>query len=216
MLSSNKLLSLHQDKKWEEMFPPMPTKREGVAVITSKEHLIVAGGSVRGLISGAITVLKTVEVMDTRTGVWSTVASLPHPFHSASATVYRDHLYMLGGLDDLDNTRSVLTCSLTELLRSSSTSPSVWHRIADAPVNRSTSANVNGELVAFGGLDERDNPTAAIHKYNPTTNSWSIIGYMPTVKFDCLVATFPQHKEIMFVGGCTKFLVLNNIEFARY
>ena len=210
---SNKLVSLLGGENWKEIFPPMPTKREGAVVITLKEHLIVAGGAIGVYI---FTTIKNVEVMDTKSLVWSTVADLPHPYSKASTTICGDHLYMLGGLDDKGNTMSVLTCSLTELLRSSSTSPSVWHRIADAPVNRSTSANVNGELFAFGGLDEHDNPTPAIHKYNPTINSWSIIGYMPTVKFDCLVAIFPQHNEMMLVGGCTRILVLNNIEFARF
>ena len=50
---------------------------------------------------------------------------------------------MLGGMDDKDNTTSVLTCSLTELVQSSS---SVWHRVADAPAYHSTCAAVNGQI----------------------------------------------------------------------
>ena len=42
----NKLLSIvnERDKKWVEHFPPMPTKRYDAAAVTTKQHLIVAGG----------------------------------------------------------------------------------------------------------------------------------------------------------------------------
>ena len=38
---TNKLLSL---PGYKEVFPPMPTKRASTTALTSKEHLIVAGG----------------------------------------------------------------------------------------------------------------------------------------------------------------------------
>ena len=82
------------------MFPPMPTKRSSVIAVTTKEHLIVAGGC-----SGGVGKLTTVELMDTRTLVWSTVASLPHPYYSASVTICGDQLYMLGGEDNKDKTK---------------------------------------------------------------------------------------------------------------
>ena len=110
---------------------------------------------------------------------------------------------MLGGEDDKDKTKSVLTCSLTELLQSSSSSSSsssVWHRVADVPAYRSTCAAVNGQLLAVGGCDEDGKATAAIHKYNPTTNSWDHISNMPTARYRCLVAVLPTN-EIMAVSG---------------
>ena len=140
--------------------------------------------------------VNTVEVMDTKTLVWSTVASLPHPYKLESATICGDRLYMLGGVDNKGKTKSVLTCSLTELLQSSS----VWHRVADAPAYHSTCAAVNGQLLAVGGCDENFKATAAIHKYNPTTNSWYHISNMPTARYACLVAVLPTN-EMMAVGG---------------
>ena len=84
---TNKLLSLQRE--WKEIFPPMPTKRSWVAAVATKEHLIVAGGDREG-----IGILTTVEVMDTRTLVWSTVASLPHPYQEMSTTICGDQLYI--------------------------------------------------------------------------------------------------------------------------
>ena len=83
---SNKLLSL---PGYKEVFPPMPTKRRGTTAVTSKEYLIVAGGATGVSISFNTT---TVEVMDTKTLVWSTVASLPHPYSLALGLI-RDDLW---------------------------------------------------------------------------------------------------------------------------
>ena len=212
----NKLLSIamvnNKDKKWVEHFPPMPTKRSRTTAVTTSQHLIVAGGD-----SGLSNDLNTVEVMDIQTRVWSTAASLPHPYSSASLTISGDHLYMLGGWDKGNETKSVLTCSLTKLLQSCTETLSqdpVWCRITDVPVYHSTCAVVNGELVAVGGVDEGYyKSTAAVHMYNPTTNSWDLISNMPTARRDCLVAVLPTN-EIMVVGGSPPTLGTNKVEIA--
>ena len=111
----------------------------------------------------------------------------------------------MGGLDDKGETKSVLICSLTELLQSSSSlsssSSSVWHRVADAPAYCSTCAAVNGQLLAVGGCDKYLKATVAIHKYNPTTNSWDHISKVLTTRYFCLVAVLPSPDEMMVVGG---------------
>ena len=208
---TNKLLSLPNYKK---VFPAMPTKRRNTTAVTSKEHLIVAGGAIGS--SGADRV-NIVEVMDTKSLVWSTVASLPHPYLRASGTICGDQLYMLGGEDDIDKAKSVLTCSLTKLLQSLSSSSSIWHRIADAPAYYSTCAAVNGELLAVGGCDEDWKPSSAIHKYNPTTNSWDLISNMPTARWISLVAVLPTN-EMMVVGGSIQNYIDGNdkIEIANF
>ena len=209
LICTNKLLTLRESwlrkLRWSDVFPPMPTKRCGTTAVTSKEHVIVAGGVTRPYNDK----LNTVEVMDTKTLVWSTVASLPHPYSYASATICGDHLYMLG---DKGKRKSVLTCSLTELLQSSSSS-SVWHRVADAPAYRSTCAAVNGQLLAVGGCDEGITATAAIHKYNPTTNSWDHISNMLTTRYDCLVAVLPTN-EVMAVGGLIFGISTDEVDIA--
>ena len=124
---------------------------------------------------------------------------------------------MLGGWDDKDKTESVLTCSLTELLQSSSSS-SIWHRVADAPAYLSTCAAVNGELLAVGGCDKDDRVSSAIHKYNPIaiTDSWDLISNMPTAKYQSLVAVLPTN-EMMVVGGSDEYGFTKNIvEIANY
>ena len=201
-LADNKLFSIINDggKKWVEHFPPMPTERYNTATVTTKQHIIVAGGESG---SSGSNLLDMVEVMDIQTLVWSAAASLPHPYTWASATICGDQIYILGGCDEgSGKTKSALTCSLTKLLQSCSeaSSDSVWHRITDIPVYSSTCAAVNGELVAVGGVHAYET-SAAIHKYNPASDSWDIISNMPTARYRRLVAVLPTN-EMMVVGGC--------------
>ena len=196
---TNKLLSLHNNS-WAVVFLPMPTKRHSTTTIATNtmEHVIVAGGS-----SSPFTVnIPTVEIMDTRSQLWSSVASLPRPYSAASATICGDRLYLLGGFDERGKTKSVLTCTLIQLIGSLSSS-SVWHRIADAPVYRSTCTTVDGELLAVGGCDERGKAKATVYKYNIKTNSWNFIGNMPTARYNSLIITFPNN-EVMVLGGTTQ------------
>ena len=208
---TNKLFSM---PSYKEVFPPMPTRRWNATAVTTKDHLIVAGGSIGW--SGTDT-FTAVEVMKIKTLVWSTVASLPHPYCRALGTFFGDQLYVLGGFDDKGRTKSVLTCSLTELLQSSSSSSSIWHRVADAPAYYSTCAAINGELLAVGGCDIEYKPTAAIHKCNPTTNSWDLISNMPTARYWSLIAVLPTN-EMMVVGGYINKLSadIDKIEIANY
>ena len=213
-ICTNKLLSLHSGS-WSDVFPPMPTKRHSTTAITSNEHLIVAGGSIG---KGLNTTINTVEVMDTNTLVWSTVASLPHSYNWATATICGDHLYMLGGWYDKGKTKSVLTCSLTELLvlQSSSSSSSVWQRVADVPAYYSTCAAVNGQLLAVGGCDISGKSTAAVHKYSPTTNTWDHISNMLVARCAGLVVVLPTNK-MMAVGGKISFhSYTRKVEIAKF
>ena len=202
---TNKLLSL---PGYKEVFPTMPTKRRDTTAVTSKKHLIVAGGAI-GL--SCAYGLNTVEVMDTKSLVWSTVASLRHSYYEASGTICVDQFYMLGGSDPKGMTKSVLTCSLTELLQSSPSSSSIWHRVADAPAYHFTCAAVNGELLAVGGRDKDGKSSSAIHKYNPTTNSWDLISNMPTARYLSLIVVLPTN-EMMVVGGSNGTMTQDIVE----
>ena len=210
----NKLLSIVDDrnKKWVEHFPPMPTKRYNTAAVTTKQHLIVVGGEIGS------SRLNTVEVLDIETLVWSTAASLPHSYTSASATICGDHFYMLGGYDVGGySTKLVLTCSLTKLLRScSETSPdSVWSRMTDAPVFKSTCVAVGGELVTVGGWDASwYKNTSAVYKYNMISKSWDVITNTPTARHFCLVAVL-RTNEMMVISGYRGLTKCNIVEIAK-
>ena len=200
------LMAKGESKKWLPYFPAMATKRYFTAAACSGHSLIVAGGT-----DDYDQKLATVEVLDTDTRQWSIASSLPHPFTNATVSICGERLFMLGG-NDLRNdmTRSVLSCSVPDLLQSCQPQPLaelqrapanksiVWRDVADAPHYWSSCATLGGQLVAVGGL-EADIDTNAINVYNETTDSWEAMGDMPTARRLSLVAILDG--KMMVVGG---------------
>ena len=231
---TNKLLSLtresdgraHGQWKWSEEFPPMPTKRFGQTALNTGTVLIVAGG-----MGEERTRLKTVEVMNIETQQWFSVVDLLEPLLHSFSAVIGDHVYLQGGWGkDKTFTKSVFTCSVTTLLLSRSSSKSlgtrlvsslarsnrttVWNRIANIPVADSTCASFGGKLLAVGGTqDSKDKPTSAIHMYSSSTNSWEIIGHMPTPRYWCYVAALCD-DQLVVAGGMTDKGVTDTVEIA--
>ena len=196
--------------KWVTVFPPMPTKRRNLAVISAQNYLIAAGGLGEGR------VLSTVEVMNIATQEWYTAASLPEPAYHMSATVCGGCLYLLGGkyMNIYHNflggypTHEVFTCTLDSLLHSChppSQTPShtneagVWQRIADVPTQYSTCTTLNGRVLAVGGRDSHYTLTADVYMYNADSDSWPLVGRMSTARELCLVVGLRDY--IIAVGG---------------
>ena len=207
--ATDSLLSLMGEgrgKKWLPNLPAMPTKRYWTAAVCSGCSLIVTGGT------DGNNILATVEVLDTDTRQWSIANSLTHPFSWATISICGERLYMLGGYDKSGHgTRSVLSCSVPELLQSCQPQPlagklrtapanqsTIWRCVADAPHYASSCATLCGQLVAVGGYEAGKN-TSAITGYNETTDSWEAIGHMPTARRWALVAIF--NGKMMVVGG---------------
>ena len=210
----NTLLSLTGEgmrKQWSEIFPPMPTPRWLVACITTEQSLVVAGGE------GSGGDLDIVEVMNINTKQWTTVSPLPQKQTELSATVCGDTLYLAGGVDiGRRSSKSVFTCSLTDLLTSSNSLGSkirptfsqrqnVWKEISSLPVERSTLASFNGQLLAIGGkdIDDSRNHTTNVCRYDSHTNSWNVISQMKNKRSYCLAVTLHE-DHLVVVGGYTQ------------
>ena len=207
----NTLLSLSLDtpdisrEKWiEGKLPPMTYCRNSPAVITIDTSLIVAGGF------GPDKEKAPVEVMDTQTLQWSTVASLPHPLWLATATICGDRLY-LG--DGLGATKSVLMCEVKDLLQSKpqsqatrtghSESCQVWKEVAPLPVARSSLVTFQGHLLSVGGSGDAGN-TSEVRQYDAATNSWSVISQMRVERRLSLAVVLPNNtSSLMVCGGYT-------------
>ena len=207
---TNSLLSLtgeRRERQWSKVFPPMPTARKSPASITTRHSLVVAGGN------DGSKCLDTVEVMNISTKQWSTARHMPHPFSWISATVCGDQLYVGGGYGEGGKpSKSVLTCSLPDLLRPQSlgtklrtlfltNEPGIWRHTKELPVTRSTLTTLGGHLVAVGGADDSNNPTTDVRDYDPRTGSWHVVKGMKTKRFFSLVAVLPEDRPLI-VGGC--------------
>ena len=193
---TNHLLCL-AGAKWEEVLPPMLTKRVRAAAVTTPNHLVVAGGRSK-FGSGA---LCGVEILDLDSLQWSSASSSPEALQYPHMTLCGEDLY-------LSEHNTIFSCSVEELLKSckpasanSSDGDSVWTKLTDIPVHFNTSlATLDGHVLAIGGRNLHDAPTGAIHSYNKSTNSWSVIGEMPTPRSLTLVAVLPSN-ELIAVGG---------------
>ena len=215
----NSLFSLTRTKQWSEVFPPMPTARSGAAAVSTEGALIVAGG-----FSGNCT--NTVEIMNISTGQWSAASGLPHPFSNVSGVICGDQLYLAGGYSDLSRTsKSVLTCSLTDLLSPQSpggrvhslpqaSRPGVWWRARELPFSLSTLINLGGHLLAIGGEDDARNSTAEVHRYDHHTNSWQVTSLMKNRRHVCLAAALPDNQLIV-VGGWADTRDTDIVEIAQ-
>ena len=199
--ATNILLCLWRNSsemKWEELLPPMPTPRLFSAAVTTPTHLIVGGG--KTMLSGYGSV---VEALDTSTLQWSSVSCSPEPLGAPNMTLCNGQLYLSGHC-------MIFSCSVEELLKSckpvstsSSAGGSVWTKLPDIPVPYWASlTTLRGQVLTIGGKDQLfgGTPTGAIHHYNRSTNSWSVVGEMPTPRARPLIAVLPNH-ELVAVGG---------------
>ena len=222
------LLSLTEQQKWIEQFPPMTHYHSLPAVACTSTSLIVAGGS------GPDEERAPVEVMNTNTLCWSTAASLPHPWNQVTAVIIGDRMYMAGGFVEGVKTNSVLTCVVSELLQSTATqrqslgarptaasglqpstdSHKVWQEAAPLPVYLSSLVTLHGRLLAVGGHDSDDNPTSAVYQYDTATNSWKVISHMSTKRDQCFPAVLPD-STLLVAGGSLKLGALtDSVEIA--
>ena len=188
---TNTLLSLC-GSSWEEVLPPMPTKRANTAAANTPTHLVVAGGRL-SLIGGSIA---TVEVFNTETLQWSIASSLPEAVCYPQMTTCGGCLYLA------DNHSNVFSCSVEDLLKSTHSSDWFeWTRPASIPtIEKSTLATLRERALVIGGYNRYGGRTGAIHCYAVATNSWSVISEMPTPRSGVLTAVLPSN-ELVVVGG---------------
>ena len=175
--------------------------RSNPIVATTTTSLIVGGGENENT---------EVEVMDTQTLHWSTVASLPYPLYQATSTICGGRLYLGGGLSFQKTTESVLECEVETLLKPPSLAsriglsmrPQVWREIAQLPVLQSSLVTFQGRLLAVGGEARVVYPTSEVREYDAATNSWNIISHMRVGRCRCLAVALPSNT-LMVCGGFT-------------
>ena len=165
--------------------------------------------------------------MDIPSQQWTTASRLPHPFNRTSTII--DQLYLAGGQDKTGESgkasKSVLTCSLTDLLQPQSLGASlhtlslanktgVWRQARNLPVTRSTLTILDGHLLAIGGMDDSGERTAAVRCYDAHTDSWSVVSQMKSVRSRCLAAALPE-DQLLVVGGLTTVGATDSLEIGH-
>ena len=206
--ATNRIFS-YNDSSWEECYPPMPTKRVYPAVVCFCETLIAAGGGA----SWGGNCLDVVEVMDTSTETrkWDTACSLPEPVSDMMAIALGKDLFFVGGYRGRGSTfhvcQTVLKCDTNDLfdscIQNTPSHKEVWKPVADVPAYNTSCVKMFGQLLAVGGSTDFGvglyKPTNAIYMYDPCSDSWPIVGHMPTARHSSLVVAIKN--SIVVVGG---------------
>jgi hypothetical protein len=191
---TNKLVTLQQ-RRWVEELPPMKTARSQTAVVSTSdgEYVLVIGGGGGGWTT-------TVELFQVRSRRWAELTHLPQSLTYPSATIYGNHIHVIGGDGD------GFSCSLQDLPSSDQPTTSQsrsrtisWSPLPPLPVTVSTAATLCGQLVIIGG--KRDRSTVnSIHQL--VDGQWVAIGSMSSgrISMRCLVVS-PSPDKMMIVGG---------------
>jgi hypothetical protein len=123
------------------------------------------------------TPLSSAERLDTDTGVWSLIASLPAPRYNFPAVFDgTNSIYILGGYND---TSSVVESA--SVMRYS-VSNNTWTNVASLPVAVAGSAAAwgpDGQIYVAGGLSGGV-ATSTVQVYNPAANTWTISAALPS------------------------------------
>ena len=204
--------------KWKPIYPPMQYGRYNSTAIKCGGYLIIAGG-----IDESRRFVPTVEVLKISTKQWFPCASLPFSLHSASGAAINDTLYLLGGFNKDGLLRSVLTCSLKNLVGSSVSSSgptrptgAVWQRLADIPFPGASCVSAQGHLFVIGGQDRHNKVQSMIYTYNSSKNSWDLLSQLKAARSDCLISviTTNSSSKLVIVGGYTDNGLSESVEIA--
>jgi len=184
-----------------------------------QEKLIIAGG----VGDHRYKPLAATELFDSTTGQWYNSGDLPLPQFKVQSVIVNNMLYVLGGINSGGHyttggnySLSVFTASLDDL----SNHQLKWNSHQDAPWCCSVPFSVQGRhLLVLGGLKNVGYQyvcTGNIYKYNKASDSWEVIGQIPSPRsglaavsiFDSNIVVFGgqnykrQHTNTVWIGSC--------------
>jgi N-acetylneuraminic acid mutarotase len=175
----------------------MPSERLEVASTALGDDIYIIGGSDRNGSSDLV------EVYNTETNKWRTLAPLPEKRDHSAAATHNGKIYVVGGFDE--HGISTDTLFVFDPLKNS------WEYKADMPTARGALAAefVNGTLYAIGGdstilytSDKQYDPEGVVatnEAYDPKTDTWMEKSPMFTTR-DHLTSAVVDGK-IYAIGG---------------
>jgi len=190
---TNKVFSLDGDELKE--YTRMITPRCDATAAGHHEVLIIAGGKLMDDQYEILVASKITELFNSTTGQWYSSAHLPLPHSELQSVIVNNVLYLLGGSDiTCFPSPAVFTVPLNTLLLK-------WDSHQDTPWCYSAPVNVFGRhLLALGGRNTENQCTSDIHLFNRASNSWKVIGQLPSVKHGVSAVTLTENK-ILVIGG---------------
>lgn len=205
------LTVLDSKMDWTNPYPRMPTARYSPTAVAYMHFLVVVAGKA---FRGRLVWLNEVNVLNTSTKHWSTVAPLPIGADSLTPAVIGDTLYLLGGFGErqVANTR-MFSVTLSALVASvvfptlEQHSSALWtsedlrsFASAMSLLRSSSAVSIRNSLLALGGQEGGRQLASDVQLYNPLTRQWRKVGEVPAVLMKCACVVLPS-GELMVVGG---------------
>ena len=169
---------------WEQV-TELPTWRIGPAATAVKGKIYLIGGfDHHKNLGGRAPALSRVDVYDTQTNTWHTVAKMPTPRVAPQAAAFSNKIYVFGGYDRKGPGGTSRYKKTVEMYDPQT---DTWVKKRDMPTLRHAfmSAVVDGKIYLIGGsvhdkkLD-RDVAIGLVEIYDPLTNRWEKGADMPT------------------------------------
>ena len=211
--------SIHvlQDSNWVAALPPMHTARFDPSTFTYNTHLIVCGGVTSYTSPKQFTCTSTVEMLNSETGQWSTLAPLPFAFREMAVAVCDDKCYLIGG-DHQEGADPTACSAPLPLLMEGASQPSPWEVLPDCPLFASAAAELGGCVLALGGMTQAIIPSTDVHLYSENSKSWrrTTAVNLPIASYDATSTTLAEDSIIVVGGGENAQNNLNTVFILKF
>ena len=203
------MVSTWTGQHWQQDIPVMPTKRIRPGVTMYGTYMIVAGGKAQD----GVTLLNSIDVLDTTKWQWRTPANLqlPLPMYRIHITVSATHICVASATIAYNATTNTTTPSrsvwqlpvstLTKVLMGEDPSLLDWEEIAPTPHYSSVLLQHTAHPLAVGGQDS-GKPTPNIIMFDSRSNKWSTVGQLLEPRARCTVVGLSRYSFLVLGGLC--------------
>ncbi len=195
---------------WEQV-TELPISRFGNAAAAVDGKIYIIGGYDRQKnLGGRAPALSIVDVYDTQTNTWHTVANMPTPRVAVQTAVFSNEIYVFGGYDRKGFRGTRRNKKIVEMY---DTQTDTWVKKQDMPRFRIhfATAVVDEKIYLIGGkiVDNPFNATSTnlVEVYDPLTNTWEKRADMPTAR--ALTDAVVVDDKVYVIGGQKTWVALN-------
>jgi N-acetylneuraminic acid mutarotase len=174
---------------WREV-AAMATRRKQFGMCELNGELYATGGIVAGGL------LASVESYDPSLDTWSAAPDLPRPLFCHCACVVGDAMYVLGGIEKIEDKEH----TMNSVLKLDSLTQT-WSEVAPMPAERDSTGVcvMSSDIYIFGGGDGGGKATSTTYRYSTDTNTWATLAPMPEDK--CYHSVCVLDGLIYVMGG---------------
>ncbi|HEV2293735.1 MAG TPA: kelch repeat-containing protein [Tepidisphaeraceae bacterium] len=148
---------------------------------------------------------KKVLKYNTTTNTWSRGPNLPYSRGAGGAALLNNRIHFFGGMG-YDRTWESSSHWVLDLGNQSAG----WKSKAPLPNprNHTSGAAINGFVYCIGGQHGQEENQVAqrdVHRYDPSTDTWTKVAELPTVRSHVNASTFIMNGKIVILGGETGY-----------